>query len=302
MEPMTDEFSFLPAVAAQWQLDTPAPAGERLTLTLEDGRELSAIRYLPPGATADDVRVTLLHGAALNAHTWDATVLALGEPALAIDLAGHGDSSWRDDATYSAETLAPDVIAALEAWTTQPQTLVGQSLGGLTALAVASATPRLVRDLVIVDILPGIDTSGLRAHLGAFFAQTEWPSRDALVDHALAFSLGGSRESAERGVFHNSRVRPDGVVEWKHHLAKLVADGAPNLLTASDADAAWHTVEHLTTPITLVRGEQGIVPEAAAETFAQKAPKAQVITLPAGHNVQEELPLELAALIRDVDR
>lgn len=295
MEPMTDEFSFLPAVAAQWQLDTPTPAGERLTLTLADGRELSGIRYLPPGATADDVLVTLLHGAALNAHTWDATVLALGEPALAIDLAGHGDSSWRDDATYSAETLAPDIIAALEAWTTQPQTLVGQSLGGLTALAVASAAPQLVRDLVIVDILPGIDTSGLRAHLGAFFAQTEWPSRDALVDHALAFSLGGSRESAERGVFHNSRVRPDGVVEWKHHLAKLVADGAPNLLTASGADASTSLP---TIPITLIRGEHGIVPEPAAEAFAQKT-GAEVITLPAGHNVQEELPLELAAIIRE---
>ncbi len=292
---MTDEFSFLPAVAAQWQLDTPTPAGERLTLTLADGRELSGIRYLPPGATADDVLVTLLHGAALNAHTWDATVLALGEPALAIDLAGHGDSSWRDDATYSAETLAPDIIAALEAWTTQPQTLVGQSLGGLTALAVASAAPQLVRDLVIVDILPGIDTSGLRAHLGAFFAQTEWPSRDALVDHALAFSLGGSRESAERGVFHNSRVRPDGVVEWKHHLAKLVADGAPNLLTASGADASTSLP---TIPITLIRGEHGIVPEPAAEAFAQKT-GAEVITLPAGHNVQEELPLELAAIIRE---
>ncbi len=292
---MTDEFSFLPAVAAQWQLDTPTPAGERLTLTLADGRELSGIRYLPPGATADDVLVTLLHGAALNAHTWDATVLALREPALAIDLAGHGDSSWRDDATYSAETLAPDVIAALEAWTTQPQTLVGQSLGGLTALAVASAAPQLVRDLVIVDILPGIDTSGLRAHLGGFFAQTEWPSRDALVDHALAFSLGGSRESAERGVFHNSRVRPDGVVEWKHHLAKLVADGAPNLLTASGADASTSLP---TIPITLIRGEHGIVPEPAAEAFAQKT-GAEVITLPAGHNVQEELPLELAAIIRE---
>lgn len=296
---MTDEFSFLPAVAEQWQLDAPIPSGERLSLTLEDGRALSGIRYLPPGTTANDVALTLLHGAALNAHTWDATVLALGVPVIAIDLAGHGESSWRDDASYAPDSLASDVVAALEAWTAQPQTLVGQSLGGLTALAAASAKPELVTELVLVDILPGIDSSGFLSHLRAFFAQLEWPSRDALVDHALTFSLSGSRESAERGVFHNSRVRSDGQVEWKHHLASLIGQGDPDVLTSSAADAPWHTIETLAQPITLVRGEQGIVPVEAADELLRHDAATRVFTLPAGHNVQEELPLELAAIIRE---
>jgi len=81
--------------------------------------------------------VTFLHGAGLNAHTWDTTVLGLGLPALAIDLPGHGDSSWRSDAAYVARVLAPDVAVGMDAWTDGPQLLVGQSLGGLTAAAVA---------------------------------------------------------------------------------------------------------------------------------------------------------------------
>ena len=95
-----DEFSFLPDQAAEAGLTVPIPRGERLTLTLPDGRTLSAVRY---GGSAPEV--TLLHGAGLNAHTWDTTILALGRPALAIDLAGHGDSSWRDDAALGGRPL-----------------------------------------------------------------------------------------------------------------------------------------------------------------------------------------------------
>ena len=79
-----DEFSFLPAQAAELRAaGTPAevPPVRRLTHALPDGRTVSALAYgdAPPV-------VTFLHGAGLNAHTWDTTVLALGLPALALDL------------------------------------------------------------------------------------------------------------------------------------------------------------------------------------------------------------------------
>ncbi|MFW1466567.1 alpha/beta fold hydrolase, partial [Vibrio parahaemolyticus] len=83
----------LPAQAAGAGVDVPRVA--RVSLTLPDGRTLSGLRWgdAPPVAT-------FLHGAGLNAHTWDTTLLHLGVPALALDLAGHGDSSWREDAAY----------------------------------------------------------------------------------------------------------------------------------------------------------------------------------------------------------
>ncbi len=148
----TSEFSFLAGQARA--LDVEVPPVRRVSLPLPDGRTLSALRY-----GDDPVEVTLLHGAGLNAHTWDTTVLALGRPALSIDLAGHGDSSWREDADYTGRTLAADVIEALRIWTDRPQVLVGQSLGGLTAAAVAAHAPELVRDLIVVDITPGVDQS-----------------------------------------------------------------------------------------------------------------------------------------------
>jgi pimeloyl-ACP methyl ester carboxylesterase len=303
-----DEFSFLPEQAQELGGSPAIPSGERLTLTLADGRLLSALRY----GSGSPV-VTFLHGAGLNAHTWDTTILALGLPALAIDLPGHGDSSWRGDIDYSPRTLAPDVAVALTEWTDVPQVLVGQSLGGLTAASVAASHPELVREVLVVDITPGIDTSAGPSQLREFFAgPTDWATRDELVERALAFGLGGSRRATQRGVYFNSRVRPDGRVEWKHHFAHLAAAtlAPPDLSedgeTAVEAPpapptlgpAGWEDLSRVAAPITLIRGDRGYVSEADAEEFARRLPPAGVTTLTAGHNVQEYVPAELAALIR----
>lgn len=308
----TDEFSFLPEQAAEAGIDAPLPRGERLTLELPDGRTLSALRYTPSGAQGSSPVVTFLHGAGLNAHTWDTTILALGLPALAIDLPGHGDSSWRSDATYIARVLAPDVAAGMDAWTDAPQVLVGQSLGALTAAAVAASRPDLVRELVVIDITPGVDANAGPTQIREFFAgPTDWGSRDELVDRALAFGLGGgTRRKAERGVYFNSRVRPDGRVEWKHHFAHLAnamaASGAAAEAGAAREDAVsavlgesgWEDLAAVSAPTTLIRGERGYVTDADADEFARRKAEASVVTVPAGHNVQEDIPLELGARLR----
>ncbi len=298
----TSEFSFLPHQAQA--LNVPVPPVERVILLLADGRELSALRFGDASPA-----VTLLHGAGLNAHTWDTTALLLQQPALLIDLAGHGDSSWRDDLDYSPRTLAADVIAALERWTVEPQILVGHSLGGLTAAAVASARPDLVRELITVDITPGIDTSAGPAALREFYAgPTDFASRDELVDRAMSFGLGGSRADTERGVFFNSRIRADGRVEWKHHFAHLAAQamapaGASSAVTEGVAapilDATgWDDLTSAEAPITLVRATSGFVSEADGDELLRHVPTAHVIAVDASHNVQETAPGALADLIR----
>ncbi|MGZ8804115.1 MAG: alpha/beta fold hydrolase [Microbacterium sp.] len=304
MNEPSDEFSFLADQAADAGIVGPIPRGERLTVTLTDGRALSALRYgdEPPV-------VTFLHGAGLNAHTWDTTILALDLPALAIDLPGHGDSSWRADAAYTGRVLAPDVAVGMEAWTQGPQLLVGHSLGGLTAAAVAASRPDLVQGLVIIDITPGVDPNAGPTQIRDFFAgPTDFASRDEMVDRALAFGLGGSRTAAERGVYFNSRVRPDGRVEWKHHFAHLAAaafaSAPPTTAPPQDAVSAvlsatgWDDLSAVTAPITLVRGDRGYVTEQNAVEFCERVPAASLAVVPSGHNVQEEIPVELARRLR----
>ncbi|MBB2976268.1 pimeloyl-ACP methyl ester carboxylesterase [Microbacterium endophyticum] len=301
-----DEFSFLAAQQRDLALNSPLPRAERLSLTLDDGRTLSALRYgdAPPA-------VTFLHGAGLNAHTWDATILAAGLPALAIDLPGHGDSSWREDAAYIGSILAPDVITAMSAWTEEPQLLVGHSLGGLTAMTVAGSHPELVRALVIVDITPGVKPTGAPRELLEFYAgPTDWASREELVDRAMAFGLGGSRDATARGVFLNSRVREDGRVEWKHHIAHLMAaataasTGVPgdgeNAMTTALRPDTWLDLERVSAPITLVHADNGYLTDDDVEEFVSHAPTTRVEHVTSSHNVQEQIPRKLAELLTDL--
>ncbi|UJP11404.1 alpha/beta hydrolase [Microbacterium sp. KUDC0406] len=297
MENDTSEFRYLPGQAAA--LGVAAPQVRRLTLALPDGRTLGALRF---GEGAPEV--TLLHGAGLNAHTWDTTALLLQRPALAIDLAGHGDSSWREDLDYSPQTLAADVAHALDAWTDAPQVLVGQSLGGLTAVSVAATHPASVRDLVIVDITAGVRGDAAPAVLAEFYQQTDFASLDEAVDRAMSFGFGSTRPETERGVFLNTRVRADGRVEWKHHFAHLAS--AALATTTPDAGAAilasdrsWSDLAAVTAPIILVRATKGFVSDADAAEFATRRPDAEIRIIDATHNIQETAPAALAGLIAE---
>lgn len=289
----TDDFAFLPEQAASLGVDLPPV--QRLSLTTPDGRHVSALRW-----GRSDPEITLVHGAGLNAHTWDATILCSGLPTLAIDLPGHGESSWRDDADYRPETLAPDVITALTTWTRSPQILVGHSLGGLTAATVAATRPDLVRELIMVDITPSVTTDGSAQLIRDFFAGPDsWTTRDEMVDRALAFGLGGSRATATRGVALNSRQRADGRWEWKHHFAHLAHQAAPPLPPAA---SGWNQLTQVTAPVVLIRGEHGFVSDQAAAEFAATIPGATVISMKTGHNVHEERPQELAEILRNQAR
>lgn len=308
-----DEFSFLSAQAADLGVDAPPPVRRR-THVLPDGRLVSALQYGTPGSDDfPDPEVTFLHGAGLNAHTWAPTILSLRLPALAVDLPGHGDSSWRDDAAYVGTVLAADVVPVLDAFTTAPQVLVGHSLGGLTAAAVAAARPDLIRELVLIDITPGVTVDGGASVLRDFYAgPADWATREEVLERALAFGFGGSRESAARGVWLNTRVREDGRVEWKHHFAHLMHALAEDPEAAAStvrprADAAagltqtgWDALAAVRAPITMIRGARGFLSDADADEFRRRVPAAAVVEVPAGHNVHEELPGPLGTVIADI--
>ncbi|WP_232079584.1 alpha/beta fold hydrolase [Mycolicibacterium parafortuitum] len=113
---------------------------------MSDGVRLR-IRVLGEGAP-----VLLIHGWTLAHEVWDRpmrVLAAAGHRAIAIDLRGHGDSD-APLSGYHVEQLAADAAAVLRAVTAEPATVVGWSLGGLTALRMAHAYPELVAKIVTV--------------------------------------------------------------------------------------------------------------------------------------------------------
>ncbi len=84
----------------------------------------------------------LVHGLDSCRETWAGVLADLtraGYPAIAVDLRGHGESPMGDPAEFGPESLAADVIAAIEArGIPPPVVLVGHSMGGRVAMQIAA--------------------------------------------------------------------------------------------------------------------------------------------------------------------
>lgn len=288
---MPDEFSLLADVAREFGVAGPLPRVRRVGVDTPDGR-VSALVW------QDRPEVTFLHGAALNAHTWDATALRLGRPALVPDLPGHGDSDWRPDFDYSPRTVAPALAATLAALAgDRPQILVGQSLGGLAGLAVAELRPDLVRAIVLVDITPSPrrqDAGPVRSFLSRSLV---FSSRAEVAELAVAAGIAEPGAALDRGVLFNTRLREDGSVVFKHHFGSP----PPGAGAGIDVDFGdlWSVPEAATVPVLLVRATRGYLSDGAVAEFAARAPRARIVEVDARHNVQDHRPAELAGLIAD---
>lgn len=289
------EFRFLAGDADRVERTTPLPFVERVWSEVGDGRCVSALRFapeLPP-------EVVTLHGAGLNAHSFDPLLLALDVPALSIDLPGHGRSGWREDADYRPDHLALDIITVLEKLCAAPVTLLGHSLGGLTAALVAAARPELVSRLIVVDITPGISPGRDAGSVAEFISgQRDYGSVEEIVERAVQFGIGTDRSALTRGVTLNTRVRSDGRLEWTHHFAHLDqplpagADGDPQPYAP-----IWASLQAFDAPVTLVRAMSGIVNDGLEAEWRDQLPDSTVIALDGPHNLHEAAPRELAGVV-----
>jgi len=84
--------------------------------------------------------LVLLHGLGANRHVWDGVaqmVESAGGTVYAPDIRGHGEAPWRGPYTFGA--MAADAAEALQReFGGQPYAVVGHSMGGAVALALAS--------------------------------------------------------------------------------------------------------------------------------------------------------------------
>lgn len=281
-----DEFALLAEEAAEHGIvHDPSFAVRRATIA--DSPHISAIVW-----GTGSPRYTFLHGVGLNAHTWDTTVMDLRADSIVVDLPGHGDSTWFDDADYSPGTLARALARTTVA--EHRTVLVGHSLGGLTAIALADLVPHAFSRLVVIDISPGLVLGENNVVRDFLAGPKTFPTRDAIVERALSFGFGPSRRAVERGVLHNTRRNPDGSYSFKHHIAHLDQPRA----TGATFSAMWEPAAHLGIPVLLIRGERGFLTDALVQEFLDRVPNSAVVTLPGGHNVQEETPRALADTLR----
>jgi esterase len=99
-------------------------------------------------------RVVMLHGLFGQGKNWTSTAKALaGEARVTmVDLPNHGRSGWTDAMTYGE--MAQSIADALREDGDEPLNVVGHSMGGKLAMALALLEPQLVQRLVVADVAP----------------------------------------------------------------------------------------------------------------------------------------------------
>ncbi len=106
----------------------------------------------------------LAHGGGQTRRAWADTALTLadaGHHAIAVDLRGHGESTWCPNGDYRIEAFALDLVAISKYFDTPP-VRVGASLGGIAAMiAAGEINPRIFRALILVDVTPTMKTAGV---------------------------------------------------------------------------------------------------------------------------------------------
>jgi esterase len=98
--------------------------------------------------------VLILHGLFGSGGNWRrvARELATTHRVLTVDLRNHGNSPWADSMSYVE--MASDVLSLIEREQLGHVAVVGHSMGGKVAMALALAQPETVSRLVVVDIAP----------------------------------------------------------------------------------------------------------------------------------------------------
>jgi pimeloyl-ACP methyl ester carboxylesterase len=283
-----DEFALLHENAEQAGVEAVPPVKR-----IEAG-SISALKWgdVPP-------RVVFLHGGGQNAHTWDTVIVGLGEPALAIDLPGHGRSAWREDGDYGPKQNADTLLPVLREWAPNAALVVGHSLGGLTALRVATLAPELVRKLALVDVTPSAPqrhtdmTDAEKGTVALVEGERVFDSFAAMVDVTVAAAPHRDPKSLRRGVFHNSKQLDDGTWTWRYD----------SIRKGEGFEGLWDDVPHLSAPTTLVRGaNSAFVNDDDADEFARTAPGFLRVhkVADSGHSVHSDQPRVLVEILRGV--
>ena len=291
-----DEFSMFAGNAEDYGLpyDGP-PTVRRESVALGDGRSLSALVW---GTEVPEL--VLLHGGAQNAHTWDTFAMAIGRPLVAIDLPGHGHSDGPAEGARNLMRNAEDVVTAVRALAPSAKAVVGMSLGGLTATAIASLAPEVVPKLALIDITPGVTSEKAKAIHAFVNGPENFPSFEELLARTMEFNPTRSESSLRRGILHNAEQRPDGSWVWRyarHRGAELLKDSPEEPL---DVTTLWDAIEATAMPIMLVRGmaDGSVVDDADEDELMRRRADAVIERVEgAGHSIQGDKPLELATLI-----
>jgi pimeloyl-ACP methyl ester carboxylesterase len=260
-------------------------SGEHVELST--GQTLAVDRYGDPASRP----IVLLHGLSSSRLGYGSVVPHVadrrGACVLNVDQRCHGESTRATLDTYDAPSYAADVAALIETLGDQPAVIVGHSLGGVVAAALAVARPELVRGLFLEDP-PTFEADAERraaSPAARWFpaliaAVRELQARDAPVEEYERFSEPGAPRDEVVARCRSLRL-------WD-----------PVTMEAAVNGVFWNAFDPLAPlacPVTLLRADPqvgAVFQPGDADQLAAANPHAQIIEVPgAGHTIHSAATL-----------
>jgi pimeloyl-ACP methyl ester carboxylesterase len=331
-----DEFGLFHENAAEYGLPFDRPPAVRRTFAeVAPGRRLSALVWQDrdPELVLLHGGSQNAHTWDTVAMALDRPLVAIDLPGHGHS-DGPGDSP---EGQLDVSGNAVDVAAAIRRLAPAARAVIGMSLGGLTAIALTAEAPELVRKLVLVDVLPGIKAQRAQHITDFVTGPPSFASLDELLERTARFNPSRSRSSLRRGILHNAEQQSDGtwVWRWARHrrpatpvapaaaaaatpaapaAAAAATPAAPAAAAAATPAASvsvsaaagtrygqlWEALASITVPLLLARGMRpdSVLDDDDERELLRRVPSAQVVHVEeAGHSLQGDTPLELAAII-----
>jgi esterase len=237
--------------------------------------------------------LVMVHGLDRVARTFDHLAMRLSPTyrVIALDMRGHGDSSWDPQGRYLVEDHVGDLEGVVQQLGLRDLVLWGNSTGGRVVQVFAGKHPELVSHVISEDVGPErprqiADNYAKRVQQ----EQAGWASEDELLAQLRKANPRMSLTVLEPYVRYGTKKRADGRIEWKRD---------PQLVNGFVATDLWRFVRTIKSPILYMLGSRSnIVPPETQEELRKTLPNAQLITIKdVGHYPSDEKPDEVMRIV-----
>jgi pimeloyl-ACP methyl ester carboxylesterase len=230
--------------------------------------------------------VLFCHGLFGQGRNWNNIARALSDRyrVTAVDLPNHGRSAWTDRVDYAE--MADQVAGLVKP--DDPIALVGHSMGGKVAMALALRRPELVERLCVVDIAPVDYASG--SEFGRYIDAMKSMDLGTIRtrdDAEVALSVAAPDPGVRAFLLQNLRREGSGW-RWQANLDVIgrdlnrLSDWPPELAEATPYQG----------PVLWVAGETSrYITDDAVPTMRRSFPRVKKVTIKgAGHWVHSDQP------------
>ncbi len=245
------------------------------------------IHYLEKG---EGTPLVLIHGYTSSTYTWKDQFAELAKQyrVIAVDLKGFGFSD-KPDGDYSRRAQGEVVARLLDKLNIERAWLVGNSMGGETALNVAADHPEKVLGLVLIDSA-GVKVQG-RTSLAPWYLQL--PVVGRLLTALALTSDRLVRAGLEKSFYDDSKITDERVSAYYQPLRTL---GGQLSATRARAQFELFPVEDkiplIKAPTLIIWGaEDELIPLEAGRKLNELITGSKLVVFDkCGHVPQEEMP------------